>query len=71
MKEGEQIIKKYNEYIDLLDKLNGDKFKWVPVPKFTVVKVISEIFFSHLIQKTGSKNSAITEFRDSRIFNAG
>jgi hypothetical protein len=38
VKEGEQIIKKYNEYIDLLDKLNGDKFKWVPVPKFSIVK---------------------------------
>ena len=51
VKEGEQIIKKYNEYIDLLDKLNGDKFKWVPVPKFSIIKVILENC-EHLSNKT-------------------
>jgi len=38
VKEGEQIIKKYNEYIDLLGKLNAEKFKWVPTPKVNIVK---------------------------------
>jgi len=40
VKEGEAIIKKYNEYIDYIKKLNNENVKWIPIPKITLVKVI-------------------------------
>jgi len=39
VKAGEQTIKKYNEYIDYINKLNNEKVKWIPVPKLVLAKV--------------------------------
>lgn len=39
VKVGEQTIKKYNEYIDYINKLNNEKVKWIPIPKLVLAKV--------------------------------